>query len=145
MENATKALLIAAAVLIAIMVISLGLVFLRMGQDATAKVNLDELTITQHNQQFQQYEGTRIRGTQVNALINRVISNNSTNIDDESLQVEVTGVVKIDKGGTTADPTRVPTGKVYTVTMTKENALITSIAIEEQSASGGSGGTTPTV
>ena len=52
MENATKALLIAAAVLIAIILISLGLAVVRQGQEAVQDADLSEAEATQFNSKF---------------------------------------------------------------------------------------------
>ena len=42
MENATKALLIAAAILVAIIIISLGLAVVRQGQEAISSADMSE-------------------------------------------------------------------------------------------------------
>ena len=53
MENATKALLIAAAVLVAILIISLGLVVYNMASETVDNAgNLDEYQIQQFNEKF---------------------------------------------------------------------------------------------
>ena len=86
MENATKALLIAAAILIAIMIISLGLVVFNMGKETVSNINLNAQEIEAHNNKFTPYEGTSKRGNQVNALLNTVLTNNTTLTEDEAGQ-----------------------------------------------------------
>ena len=78
MENATKALLIAAAVLIAILLISLGIVVMRQGTSAVqdAGSGLDSAAIEQFNGKFSGYEGDHKSTTQVNALLKEVCSHN---------------------------------------------------------------------
>ena len=76
MENATKALLIAAAVLVAILIISLGLVVYNMASETIGAVNFSGQEITAFNEQFIQYQGQHVRGTEVNAMLNTVLSSN---------------------------------------------------------------------
>jgi len=79
MENATKALLIAAAVLVAILIISLGLVVYNMAEE-TVKNNssLSAQEIQAFNDQFTQYAGENVRGTRVNSLLKTALNNNIT-------------------------------------------------------------------
>ena len=88
MENATKALMIAGAVLIAIMVISVGMMIFSSGNEAiTGSLGqVSQLEIDQFNSKFLAYEGT-IKGSRVKSLISDIITSNSTNtgINDERL------------------------------------------------------------
>ena len=77
MENATKALLIAAAVLIAIILISLGLAVVRQGQEAVQDADLSEAEATQFNSKFTMYEGTNVSTSRVNAMLNAVFAHNN--------------------------------------------------------------------
>lgn len=77
MENATKALLIAAAVLIAIILISLGLAVVRQGQEAVQDADLSEAEATQFNSKFTMYDGSNVSTSRVNALYNAVFSHNN--------------------------------------------------------------------
>ena len=76
MENATKALLIAAAVLVAILIISLGLVVYNMASETINSVNFSGQEVTAFNDQFTQYEGENVRGSEVNAMLKTVLSSN---------------------------------------------------------------------
>lgn len=76
MENATKALLIAAAVLIAILIISLGLVVYNMASETIGAVDFSSQEITAFNDKFTQYEGSNVRGSQVNALLKTAMQSN---------------------------------------------------------------------
>ena len=73
MENATKALLIAASVLIAIVLIAVGLKILAPSEKAvdqtTETLSMTEIAI--YNSQFTKYEGIQ-RGTEAKALLNLV-------------------------------------------------------------------------
>jgi hypothetical protein len=103
MENASKALIIAAAILISIMIISLGIWVFSMANKATSGVNLDEATVSQFNQQFAQYEGTRKSGSIVKTLLGTVRSNNTSHVDDASMRVAVTGAATMSSNKTTAN------------------------------------------
>lgn len=79
MENATKALLIAAAVLVAILIISLGLVVFNMAAESVNNnSSLSAQEIQAFNDQFTQYEGDNVRGTRVNSLLKTALNNNIT-------------------------------------------------------------------
>lgn len=90
MENATKALLIAAAVLIAIILISLGVSIVSSAQDQINRSNtaLDSAEIESFNSTFRNYEGAAVSGTKVRTLGRAVIQNNQGQ-DDDSRQVVV--------------------------------------------------------
>lgn len=134
MENATKALLIAAAVLVAILIISLGLVVYNMASETVDNAgNLDEYQIQQFNQKFKKYEGTSVSGSDVNALINTVFNHNLAQ-EDETTRVSVTVDENevIDANDTpTTSPSKVSTGGRYTVECTYDanTKLITTITI----------------
>lgn len=87
MENATKALLIAASVLIAIVLIAVGIKILSSTQGVTNEV--DKVTtatgLSIHNSQFTDYEGT-ITGTELKALLNKAVA---THRDGSSHKVDV--------------------------------------------------------
>ena len=76
MENATKALLIAAAVLVAILVISLGLVVYNMASETIDSVNFSGQEVQAFNDKFEQYRGENIRGSEVNALLKTALNAN---------------------------------------------------------------------
>ena len=114
MENATKALLIAAAILIAIVVITL-VVFV-LGKGSTlVKDNSDmsDVEISTYNSKFEAYFGTNVRGAQVNQLISAINQHNKANGDDESKQILVTGDFSGD--GKTPISDKAETGKAYKV------------------------------
>jgi len=76
MENATKALLIAAAVLVAILIISLGLVIYNMASETIDSLNFSGQEVMAFNKKFTQYEGERVRGTEINAMLKTVLNSN---------------------------------------------------------------------
>ena len=148
MENATKALLIAAAVLVAILIISLGLVVYNMAAETMGNVNLNEQEVQAHNDQFTRYLGEAQRGSQVNALLQAAFNNN---LDETDAGKKVTVILK--SGGTdtnlvlptqTSSPTKVDTGATYKVTATydAESKLITIITVQKNTGTP-AGNTTP--
>ena len=80
MENASKALLLAAAILIAIILISLGVYIVNQGSDVVGQGGqvLDEVSIQQFNGKFDIYEGT-ITGSKLKQLIKTVSASNTSN------------------------------------------------------------------
>lgn len=139
MENASKALIIAAAILISIMIISLGIWVFNMANQATKNVNLDSATVAEFNQQFTQFEGTRESGGKVKSLIDAVRTNNLTHIDDKSMQVSVIyGNTKIEDTDTASNVTNqsnalknaIQNGSTYKVSFEyAESGLIETITI----------------
>lgn len=85
MENASKALILAGAILISIMIVSLGvLIFNNMGNSAKEAANMDEQEIANFNSRITPYVGKNISGSQVNALIQLVISINNSAINNSN-------------------------------------------------------------
>lgn len=86
MENASKALIIAGAILLAILIISLGIMILGKAQDTINGSGMTQAEVQAFNEKFTKYEGQQ-RGSSVRSLIQEVISNNGTqeNIDSGRL------------------------------------------------------------
>ena len=115
MENATKALLIAAAVLIAIILISLGLAVVRQGQEAVQDADLSEAEATQFNSKFTMYEGTNVSTSRVNAMLNAVFAhNNQEQAAGTGNYVSVSGDATL--GATANTVTKLGGSKYYSVT-----------------------------
>ena len=73
MENATKALLIAAAVLIAILLISLGVGVFNKASEQMEDADLSEYNTQKFNEKFTQYAGANVSGADVNGLIESIL------------------------------------------------------------------------
>ena len=128
MENATKALLIAAAILVAILIISLGLAVYNKAANATDSADLSQAQVQAYNEKFLKYEGTSKRGSEVNALLETVLNHNMT-VADQSQKIEVTGTPSLEKTATSIT-TRAATSKLYSITCSRDaSGLVTSIAI----------------
>ena len=91
MENASKALIIAGAILLAILIIALGVYIFNQARSATNMDDLSNQQVEAHNATFQNYEGT-INGTQAKALIDAIRNNNQRMPDLGDIAVDgVTG------------------------------------------------------
>lgn len=123
MENASKALIIAGAILISILIITLGIMIYGQAKGAIDTNAMSELEIRQFNEKFMQYEGNRVRGATVNSLLQSVVAHNLS-ADDDSKRIKVTSTYT----GTTERPqitleknassvtTKARTGSTYSVT-----------------------------
>ena len=81
MENASKALIIAASVLVAILIVSMGIMIFSKAQSAGDTSGLDATEISLFNSKFERYNNNQL-GSQVKSLISYAISNANTNKDD---------------------------------------------------------------
>ncbi len=132
MENASKALIIAGAILLAILIISLGIMIYNQAAGVVNNNAMTEVEVTSFNQKFEQYMGDKVRGANVNSLVNAVKTNNMAT-DDESEQVTVTGDVQVDKTGKVTGSAS--TGKTYKVEATTytTGGLIETISVKANS------------
>lgn len=74
MENASKALVIAGAILISILLITLGIIVYNGSRSTIddSMSSMDETSVTMMNSKIAQYEGAAQSATQAKALINQV-------------------------------------------------------------------------
>jgi hypothetical protein len=79
MDNASKALIIAGAILIAVMLVSLGVMLYNTAANVAENSvgSVDALGIQGFNAQFESYFGTKSRA-QAQGLVNKVRANNAT-------------------------------------------------------------------
>ena len=99
MENASKALIIAGAILLAILLITLGIYIFQQAQSTVNNSGMSQAEIQSFNSQFTKYEG-KIKGSAVKSLIQEVNVNNS---QDESNEHQIT--IKGKTTGTGANAT----------------------------------------
>ena len=78
MENASKALIIAGAILISILIIGLGVFIYQQAQSTVSKANLNSQEAQAQNQQFENYFGDKVSAQEVKQLCTTVRSNNIT-------------------------------------------------------------------
>ena len=138
MENASKALIIAGAILLSILIITLGILIFQQAQDTINSVDMSDAEKTAFNNKFLPYEGENVRGSQVNALAQAVLTNNQSakdNGESATKGVAVSGAITIAADGSTTTFTRVPSGTMYKVTFTYKDSMVNSIAISEKTGS----------
>ena len=87
MENASKALIIAGAILLSILIISLGIMVYNNAKSTVGEANLDSEQAQTYNSKFIMYTGEEITADKVNSLIAAINSNNATNANTISLTV----------------------------------------------------------
>ncbi len=137
MENAVKALLIAAAVIVAIVLITLGMNLLNIGSESIDNVDFSEYQIEQFNSKFKKFEGTSVSGKEVNTLLTTVFNHNNQQ-EDKSTRVTVTYLFDESKLVDNTDfnaaaPKKVPKGNRYEVTCQYNSStkLIYNINIDD--------------
>ena len=134
MENASKALIIAGAILLSIVIISLGFIIFTQAQNTVGSVNMSEQEIMAFNNKFTTYEGRTLRGTEVNALAQSVLSNNKTAADNgetDTKGIAMTGEVKMQNKGEDTGITRLPAGSLYKISITYKNGLVNKIDVSK--------------
>ena len=124
MENASKALIIAGAVLVAIVIISMG-VYLISSNQKTVKIGAetaDTVAIKTFNATFEKYSGN-IKGSTLKQLYIDVKTSNSKNVDH---QVSINGVT--DPGALSTAQSGINPYGDYTVTVNApDGGYVTSI------------------
>lgn len=116
MENASKALIIAGAILLSILIIALGVFVFNQAKSAMGNVNLSDQEIAAFNSKFDSYEGKQ-KGSAVKSLVSAVKNYNKT-VESEYVGIDSTGATNKPKDFATTEPTY-PTdilaGKLYTI------------------------------
>ena len=83
MENASKALIIAGAILLAIAIIGVGMYVFNNAQESVQGTDMTEEEVAVYNGDFTAYEG-RIRGSRVKTLVDSLKNHNLTASDDSN-------------------------------------------------------------
>jgi len=138
MENATKALMIAAAVLVVMLIIGLGIGVFNMASEQVENAgDLSEYQVQQFNDKFIKYNGTNVSGSDVNAMLKTVFNHNQVQENDTTMVTVGTGTAaaagdRVTTTMTTA-PTKDSTGSRYTVVCQYDanSKLVTHIQLTE--------------
>lgn len=126
MENASKALIIAGAILVAILLISIGVILVNQGRNITdvGKKQINTEEIESFNSQFKIYEGKKVVGSEVKDLIDKVNTSNTVRSaeDGDPFYISLSG---------TTDRGDVSSNKHYEVTCTIDSGtgLVSEITI----------------
>ena len=78
MENASKALIIAGAILLSILIISLGIMIFTQAKDSVGSNNLDKTKIAAFNSEWETYAGKNKSASEVRSMISAVNASNAT-------------------------------------------------------------------
>ncbi len=130
MENASKALIIAGAILLAILLISLGILIFNQAQDTVNNSGMSQAEITALNNKFLKYEGKQ-KGSVAKSAINEVISHNSDDNNTTKIKVEVSqkgtgkALEETDKPSTSC----IDTTKEYTISLTYTEGRVSKLTI----------------
>ena len=125
MENASKALIIAGAILLAILLISLGILIYNQAQDTVSNSGMDQAAISAFNNKFLKYEGTQ-SGSVVKSLINEAIASNA---DDSLPDVQINGATPGE--GEKAKTSDFSSSSDYTVTIKSyDKGMVSNIEVK---------------
>jgi len=138
MENASKALIIAGAILLSILIISLGIMIYNQASGVVNNNAMSEVEIAQFNSKFTQYEGNSVRGATVNALLQAVLANNvSQDSDDRKIYVDGNATGFMSNTDTKLPEALAQSGSTYTVKCSYGDSgatkgLVTKITINKK-------------
>ena len=97
MENASKALIIAGAILLAILIIGLGIFIYRQAANTVSDTGMDQLAIQQFNGQFENYIKDNVSGATVKSSIQLVKTNNA--VEDSSKTITLNYETGLNESG----------------------------------------------
>ena len=123
MENASKALIIAGAILLSILLISLGIMIFNQASNTVSNSGMTEAEITAFNNKFLKYEGKQT-GTMVKSMIQEVIASNANDGAGRKVKVKTSSA---DTGTTTPSTSAIKNNTKYTVEITYANGLVSEI------------------
>ena len=92
MENASKALIITGAILISIVLVSVGVIVVQSLNPDEALSSMTQQEIDSFNSKFISNTGNNRQGTIAKSIVSAAITSNSQYSDDESKQVKITTV-----------------------------------------------------
>ena len=124
MENASKALLIAGAVLLVIAIIGIGMYILNStsGVQDQATQTMSQLEIQNFNQKFEKYVSTSTTSANAKSIIQEVKANNATS--DKTVTLDTSGKTTIND---------INSGKKYSISASDTNSdgLVDTVKITE--------------
>ena len=129
MENASKALIIAGAILLAILIISLGVIIYQQAAGVVNKNSMSDIEISTFNSKFTTYEGN-VKGSQVNSLLQTIIaSNTDENNSDRMVKID-SSTVKLTSDNKGIEQ-RAINSNTYSVKCNYKNGLVDTITVED--------------
>lgn len=143
MENATKALMIAGAVLIAILIISVGMMIFSQGDSVIkgSQGKIDQVAVQAFNSAYDSYEGKQ-KGSALKQLISTVISSNATYDGTQEDKVISVTFDSYESGKAVKDSTelsklrqKLTAGTTYTVSFDYQAGYVHTINIKSEAKS----------
>lgn len=132
MENASKALIIAGAILLSIVIISLGLVVVNNTRDTINNANTNKEEVAAFNSDFEHYVGSNKTVSDVKAVCAAAFASNGA-----QNQNNTNHKITVKKGSTTLTslPTDLTNAKKYTISVGYANdGYVNAITITETNA-----------
>ena len=128
MENASKALIIAGAILLAILLISLGIMIFNQASNTVSNSGMSEAEITAFNNKFTKYEGKQ-SGNMVKSMIQEVLANNAKASNEErKVKVKGTTTGHGNQNETeTPNTAEIKSNETYNITISYSNGLVNKI------------------
>lgn len=135
MENASKALIIAGAILISILLIGIGMFLYNAAQEpiGEAQGQMSEQAIQMFNSKFTNYSGSQ-RGSSVKSLLSTVITSNATDSSGRKVAVTYSGASVENSFDATKISTvvnNIVNNKTYNVELTYTGAIVSGITIKQ--------------
>ena len=107
MENASKALIIAGAILLSILIISLGIMVYNNAKNAANGGNIDKTQIQAFNSEWEGYVGKNRTANEIRSLYQAVIASNAA--ETKAGTNRFIGITKAETAGITYTPANKPT------------------------------------
>lgn len=101
MENASKALIIAGAILLSILLISLGMIILNQAKGVISGSGMTQAQLQEFNDKFLQYEGIQ-KGSAIRSMVQEVMANNNSSEASDETRVSINAAnagVQVDGDG----------------------------------------------
>lgn len=133
MENASKALIIAGAILLSILIISLGIMVYNNAKNTVGNASLNKQEIEGFNSEWLAYEGTNKTASEVKSMIQAVNASNSAENRNQSnrfITLTTGGTATTTAAATMPASTATSTvsnNKTYTVTLGYNNGYVVGI------------------
>ena len=121
MENASKALIIAGAILLSVLIISLGIMVYNNAKNTVGNASLNKQEIESFNSEWMAYEGANKSASEVKSMIQAVNSSNAAEAKSGSnrfITLTTTGTASTTAASTqpsNVSPSEVANNKTYTI------------------------------
>ena len=132
MENASKALIIAGAILLAILLISLGIMIFTQAQGTIKGAGMSEAQISAFNEKFTKYQGKQ-KGSTIRAMVQEVMANNNSEEASDETMVYINGPIVSLAVGANKSPSFSPifsNTKIFNVGFVYNKGRVSGIVVD---------------